>query len=80
MATTFTSYAHLQGASKLAFEADENVIAVLNFMQSNMQLSKMVATAEQVAKIAPLLWGHHSREEVSPIRLHNDDKFEETIS
>ncbi len=72
MATTFTSYAHLQGTTTLALEVDEDVLKVLKFMQRNMQTSKFVAVSEQVAHLAPLLWSRHSREEIHPVCIKQD--------
>ncbi len=86
MPNTFTSYAHLQDRVKPALSIDEDVLKVLNFMgtssESHIDASRLVAVAEQVAKLAPLLWGHHERKEVCyPLLIRNKiitiDRFDE---
>lgn len=72
MTTTFTSYSHLEGTTTLALEIDKDVLNVLNFMSKNIEASKLVTVSEQVVEIAPLLWGHHSNEKVSPLRIHTE--------
>lgn len=86
MPNTFTSYAHLQSRLKPALSVDEDVLKVLNFMktshESHIEASRLVAVAEQVALLAPLLWGHHERKEVCyPSLITNKivtiDRFDE---
>jgi hypothetical protein len=48
---------------------DPEVHAVVEFMQRNLQCSHMVAVAEAVAKLAPILWGRYAAEQVTPLQL-----------
>lgn len=52
--------------TKLAIEVDEEVLKVLTFIQLNCRCSRMVAIAEQVNQLAPILWGRHQNEEILP--------------
>lgn len=88
MPNVFTSYAHLQDRLKPALSIDEDVLKVLNFMntssESHIEASRLVAVAEQVALLAPLLWGHHERKEVCYPMIVTDDlirisKFEDGL-
>jgi len=54
---------------KCVFVLDEDVQGVLEFMQANIPASKLVAVAQAVSAMAPLLWGHHAPEPVSTVRL-----------
>lgn len=38
---------------------DENVRAVAEFMQANMDASRLVNVAASIHALAPLLWGHY---------------------
>lgn len=64
------NYSHTQGTTKLAIKIDENTLKVLRFMQDNFTASKLVAISELVAKMAPILWGHFDREEISPTLIN----------
>lgn len=48
---------------------DPDVHLVLEFMQRNLQCSRMVSVAEAVAKLAPILWGHYDAEGLAPLTL-----------
>lgn len=48
---------------------DEDVRAVAEFMQGRIAASRLVAVADGLAGIAPLLWGKFQPEAVQAIRL-----------
>src|SRR5277367_2447076 len=50
-------------------QLDQDVQAVLEFMQSKIQASKLVAVAESLPQIARLLWSQYPQESVSPFGL-----------
>jgi hypothetical protein len=47
---------------ELVFDVDAR--AVFEFMLANVPAAKLVAVANAVAQIAPVLWGHYKSEEV----------------
>lgn len=48
---------------------DPDVQAVAEFMQQRMHANRLVAVANGIAGIAPLLWGRHQQEEIYTLRL-----------
>jgi hypothetical protein len=50
---------------------DPDVQAVAEFMQQRMQASRLVAVANGLAGIAPLLWGRYQREEIHILQLQD---------
>lgn len=44
---------------------DEDLCAVLEFMEDNIPFSKLMAVSEGLAVIAPLLWSSYYRRELS---------------
>lgn len=50
-------------------EIDAEASDVLAYMARNIPTSRLVGIADAVGKLAPLLWGHFSAEEVRPARL-----------
>ena len=48
---------------------DPNLKAVAEFMQERLPANQLVAVANGLATIAPLLWGHYKGEEIVPLRL-----------
>ena len=48
---------------------DEDVLSVVEFMQGGIAASRLVAVAEGLAAMAPLLWGQYQREELRALRL-----------
>jgi hypothetical protein len=48
---------------------DPDVKAVAEFMQANIAAAKLVAVADGLQAIAPLLWGQHDTESVTALRL-----------
>ena len=52
-------------------EIDPDVKAVAEFMQANMTASHLVAVAQGVADLAPLLWGRYGKEDVSILLLRS---------
>ena len=55
--------------NKMAFECDQDVQAVLEFMQSNIEASKLEAVADCLPQLARLLWGHNPQEPIRAISL-----------
>jgi len=53
----------------MQIEADSDVLAVMEFMQSNIPATKLVAVAISAAAIAPILWGHYGDEPIQAMRL-----------
>ena len=51
---------------------DEDVKAVLEFMQHRMPASKLMPAAEAIGKMGPVLWGHHGKEDFIPLFLRGD--------
>lgn len=50
-------------------EIDSDVQAVAEFMQARIAASRLVAVADGLAAIAPLLWGRYKPEAVQVIRF-----------
>ena len=48
---------------------DPDVQAVLEFMQSNLQASRLVAVACALPQMATLLWGHYPQEHCCALTL-----------
>jgi hypothetical protein len=48
---------------------DDDVKAVLEMMVSTIPAGRLVAVANGIQKIAPLLWGQFEAEEVNPLTL-----------
>jgi hypothetical protein len=48
---------------------DADLMDVVKFMQSRLSANRLVPIANAVAKIAPVLWGHFTEEELIPARL-----------
>jgi hypothetical protein len=48
---------------------DSDVQAVIAFMQGNIPAARLVAVANGIASIAPLLWGQYQPESVQALRL-----------
>jgi hypothetical protein len=53
----------------MALQIEPDVLAIIEFMQSTVSASRLAATAEAVAALAPVIWGHQEREEIVPARL-----------
>jgi hypothetical protein len=51
------------------FLIDDDLRVVAEFMQRNVAAAKLVPVAEAVHALAPLLWGHYSRDDVMPLTL-----------
>ena len=49
--------------------ADTDVLAVAEFMQTQIAASRLVAVANGVAAIAPILWGTYQRDAIDTLRL-----------
>ena len=49
--------------------ADPDVQAVAEFMQARIAASRLVAVADGLAAMAPLLWGRYAAEAVQALRL-----------
>lgn len=50
-------------------EIDTDLHAVAEWMQLNVPATRLVATASQLAALAPLLWGHYKAESIDALRL-----------
>lgn len=50
---------------------DEDVKAVVEFMQRRITAARLVAVATGVAALAPLLWGKYQPESVDVLRLES---------
>lgn len=48
---------------------DEHVKSVLEFMQTNIPATKLVAVADSLPQMAKLLWAQLSQEPVTPMAL-----------
>lgn len=59
------------GTVEKSIYVDTDVAKVLHFMLDNIQARKLVAVSEQVAQLAPLMWGHMERKELYPISFFN---------
>jgi chemotaxis response regulator CheB len=53
----------------MVLQIEPDVLSMVEFMQSNISASHLAATAEAVAALGPVIWGHHEQEEVIPARL-----------
>ena len=51
---------------------DEDVQKILEFMQRNLQCSRLVPVAEAISKVAPILWAQHEREDISILSLQEN--------
>ncbi len=50
-------------------EIDPDLKAVAEFMQGSLPAARLVAVAQSVAAIAPILWGHYGGEPIQAMRL-----------
>jgi hypothetical protein len=48
---------------------DSHVAAVLSFMQSNVQASKLAAVANSIHDLARIVWGHFDQSETELVSL-----------
>jgi len=53
-------------------KVDSDVQALAEFMQTKIAASRLVAVAEGLAAMAPLLWGQYQPEAVRVVRLEAD--------
>ncbi len=60
---------------QMELHMDPDVKMVLEFMQTNIVCSKIVAVANSVKELATPLWGHHESEKVIPISLKDGSIF-----
>lgn len=51
---------------------DDDVRVVAEFMQGRIAASRLVAVANGLAAMAPLLWGRYQSEDVQIVRLEAD--------
>lgn len=52
-------------------EIDDDVKSVLEMMIHNIPTNRLVAVADAVQKIAPILWGQYEAEVIQPISLRH---------
>jgi hypothetical protein len=48
---------------------DDDLRTVAEYMQANVPAAKLVATADALSAVAPLLWGRYERQAVVPLGL-----------
>jgi hypothetical protein len=53
-------------------ELDEDLRSLAEYMQCHIAAEKLVAVAQGLAALAPLLWGHHDRRSITPLALRNE--------
>jgi hypothetical protein len=53
----------------MKLRVDSDLQSVVEFMQANIPTSKLLATAEAVALLGPVIWSHHERNSVAPAML-----------
>lgn len=51
------------------FVVDQDVQAVLEFMQTNISVCKLIGVAECLPRIAKLLWRHYPQNPLVPVSL-----------
>ena len=57
----------LQGVVVVRVELNSDVQKLAAFMQTSFETAKLVALADGIADIAPILWGHYAASDVAPI-------------
>jgi hypothetical protein len=57
------------GEEQMALKIDADVAAVASFMQATLPAAKLVAVAQAIGELAPLLWRHYDRESIRPLEL-----------
>ena len=63
---------------KTGLVIDDDVHAVLEFMQTNIPATRLVAVAAGIAELAPVVWGEYQPEPVPALRLvHRPATFSE---
>lgn len=53
-------------------EIDQDVKAVAEFMQSNVAAARLVGVATAIGRLAPILWGRYSADDVHALALAQD--------
>jgi hypothetical protein len=53
----------------MKIEIDHNLQSVAEFMQANIPATQLRATAEAIALLAPVIWGHFDVGSIIPARL-----------
>ena len=53
----------------MLLEIDPDVKAAAEFMQAKFAATKLIPVAEALSALAPILWGRHGREVVTPLEL-----------
>ena len=56
-------------AAPATIQAVESVNKIAQYMADNLQADQLVNTAESIAKLAPILWGHYQREPCIALQL-----------
>lgn len=51
---------------------DSDVKSVAEFMQRNVATSRLVAVAESIGRLAPILWGGYEKEGIAALLLRED--------
>lgn len=53
----------------MSIHLDGDLQELVVFMQRSIPASKLLATAEAVALLAPVIWGHHEKDRIIPAML-----------
>lgn len=53
-------------------EIDADVKAVAEFMQANIAASRLVGVATAIGRLAPILWGRYSADDVQALSLAHE--------
>jgi hypothetical protein len=56
----------------MQIELDADVQRIAEQMQNTIPADKLVSVAESLSRLAPVLWGHHARAELVPLRMRAD--------
>jgi len=54
---------------RMTLVMDGDVKRVIEFMESNVPYAKIVAVAEAIQKLAPIMWGQHEQEPIRALGL-----------
>ena len=59
----------------MTFEIDDDVKAVAEFMQQNIAAGRLVGVATAIGRLAPILWGRFSADDVQAVVLTDGATF-----
>lgn len=55
--------------TEMKFVVDEHLQLVLEYIQLNVPVAKLIGVSERLPELARLLWGHFQQEPVSAVNL-----------